>query len=84
MTKITKSINYGSSLKKMVTPEYGMKHIALTNSLVLTKNGEPIHVIPEELSEDFSYILSRCSAYDNVIAPEETSEAPTLLLYTQP
>lgn len=76
MTKDNKAIDYAKHLEAINDKprKYWLKRIAPTDSLVMTKNGEPVLVIPESLRQDFIDILSRFNASEQMFKDKEQPE----------
>lgn len=75
---MTKSnLDLGNSFDKMKKDvvkeeviEYGLKRLELTDMLTLTRNGKPILAVPDELAEDFIYLIVRTKGFDRFQAGE--------------
>lgn len=47
-----------NKLKENSKLEYGLKRLDLTDQLVLTKNGQPLMIVPEHLRDDFVHLIA--------------------------
>lgn len=51
-------IDLSKSFDKLKKPEYGLKRLELTDQIVLTKNDQPLMIVPEHLREDFIHLCA--------------------------
>lgn len=78
----TNNKDLGAAFDKLKNPEYSLKRLGLTDTLTLTKNGNPVLIIPEDLKEDFITILSKAAALDQLGKPKATvSDIPAELFF---